>query len=471
MNSPGEIRAGVYTRLSHVLMDDKTKVEDQDRIGRELADRLGWEVAGTYTDNNRSAWQRNRKRRDWERMLADVEAGRINAIIVYHGDRLIRQPEDLAALLKLADGKGVKLASPTGTRDLASADDQVILYIEAAMAMRESSNTSRRLKSHHERRRRAGKRPTGGWGGRPFGFETDAMTHRAPDRCDVTNRQLQSEAGIIRKMAARLLAGESLTSVTADYSARGWTMPSGVPLRYDNVRKMLLRPAMAGLMPDGQTAGTWEPILDRPQWERVCIALNARSASMPSWGTTPARRWLLSGIAVCGACAGPMGIRPAKAGPAYSCRNPGCGKVYRLAAHLDAYVSAWVVARLNDPDSPDPQIPAEPGAAAEWAALAREQADTEALLADYRTSAGRARLLMTRLDAIEARIGELREREAGGARSRLLGRYRGITLAEFRGLPLEVRRALVAASCRVTVLPASRRGRGFRTEDVRVEPL
>ena len=182
INADEKVIAGVYTRISHVLMDDKTKVEDQDRIGRDLGARLGWEVAQTYTDNNRSAWQRNRKRRDWERMLADVEAGRINAIIVYHGDRLIRQPRDLEDLIDLAEGKGVRLASPTGTRDLSNADDLFILRIEVAHACRSSADTSRRLKSHHERRRRAGKRPTGGWGGRSFGFETDAMTHRAADR-------------------------------------------------------------------------------------------------------------------------------------------------------------------------------------------------------------------------------------------------------------------------------------------------
>ena len=28
-------------------------------------------------------------------MLADIEAGKINGIVVYHGDRLVRRPTDL----------------------------------------------------------------------------------------------------------------------------------------------------------------------------------------------------------------------------------------------------------------------------------------------------------------------------------------------------------------------------------------
>jgi hypothetical protein len=80
---------------------------------------------------------------------------------------------------------------------------------------------------------------------------------------------------------------------------------------------------------------------------------------------------------------------------------------------------------------------------------------------------------MARLDEIDARMAELRERAAGDSRARLLERYRGITREDWEDeekTPLDVRRALVAACYRVVVLPASGRGPGFRTEDVRMEP-
>ncbi len=92
------IQAGIYCRLSLARTGDTTKVDDQERICRELGARLDWPVAEVYTDNNQSAWQRNRKRADWERMLADVDRGYINALLIYHGDRLIRQPYDLELL-------------------------------------------------------------------------------------------------------------------------------------------------------------------------------------------------------------------------------------------------------------------------------------------------------------------------------------------------------------------------------------
>jgi hypothetical protein len=76
---------------------------------------------------------------------------------------------------------------------------------------------------------------------------------------------------------------------------------------------------------------------------------------------------------------------------------------------------------------------------------------------------------MRQLDQIDARMAQLREQAGASERERLLSQYRGTTLAEFLDLPLDVRRALTRATVKVTVLPASRRGPGFRECDARVE--
>ena len=120
-------------------------------------------------------------------------AGKLDAIVVYHGDRLVRQPWDLEVLLRLARGKGVKLASPTGTRDLGNDEDQFILDIEAKMAKRESANMSRRKKGQYERMRRAGLVRSGGRGGRTFGFGSDGVTH------------VPGETAVVREVFGRVL--------------------------------------------------------------------------------------------------------------------------------------------------------------------------------------------------------------------------------------------------------------------------
>jgi DNA invertase Pin-like site-specific DNA recombinase len=468
--------AGIYGRLSLASLRDimgrrvrdQTKVDEQERICRQIAAGRNWAVAegvgypdpnGAYIDNNRSAWQRGRKRPGWDRMLADVEAGLLSHLVIYHGDRLVRQPWDLELLLNFADQRGMIIASGSGDYRLDVPTDRFVLRILTAKACLESDDISRRKKDGFARMALEGIAPAaGGRWGRGFGYNTAG---RVP---------VPEEAHALREAAARVLAGETLSSVAADLSARGVTSVSGVPLDYANLRRVLLRPRIAGLLADG-SQGTWEPILERATWEALRVTLEARAARYPNVSSTV--RSLLSGVAVCGVCGSGMqrkySGRTGSVSLNYACVRAGCRKVARNMLHLDAYVGARVVARLNDPRNPEPDIP-EPDLAPEWAALTRERAETERLTRDYAASSGRLPLLLGRLDSIDARMAQLRKREAGDSRTRLLERYAGITREDWPGLPLEVRRALVAACYRVTVLPASGRGPGFRVQDVRLDP-
>jgi DNA invertase Pin-like site-specific DNA recombinase len=49
---------------------------------------------GVFVYDNRWAWQRNRHRPGWNALLEAIRAGRLRHVIVYHPDRLMRQPRD-----------------------------------------------------------------------------------------------------------------------------------------------------------------------------------------------------------------------------------------------------------------------------------------------------------------------------------------------------------------------------------------
>lgn len=460
------VTAGIYCRISLAAIGDTTKTDDQERICRELGARLGWDIGGVYCDLSRSAWHRNRKRKDWDRMLGDVEAGKLNGLLVYHGDRLIRQPFDLELLLNLSFSRGVKLASPTGVRDLSNPDDQFVLRIEAAMACRESDNTSRRKKAQYARMRRKGLTRPGGQGGRAFGWESDGISHKVPDRCEIATRSEVSEPAIIREAAAAILAGRSPRSVLRELTARGVRSTAGNVMTQASFQRMLTLPRQAGLMPDGEATAAWEPILDRAAWESLRLLLTGR----PQIGRTGVPLHLLSGIAVCGrpGCGHKMWAAQRDAGKLiYKCPpDGGCGKVSRRRDLLDAYVIAAVVARLGKEGNPAARVPKTPGVAAEFAALARQRAEIEAAMADH--TQGTLSLLLARLDSADRRLAQLRELAGDSASARLRDRYAGITEKEFRALPLTVQRSLLSACVDVLVLPASRRGPGFSTDDVRL---
>jgi site-specific DNA recombinase len=72
-------RAAIYCRISSARDEDQTGVDRQERLCREVAERLGLVVVPecVFVDNNRSAWQRNRHRLGWDGLLEAVRAGRL----------------------------------------------------------------------------------------------------------------------------------------------------------------------------------------------------------------------------------------------------------------------------------------------------------------------------------------------------------------------------------------------------------
>lgn len=150
--------AAIYCRISKTRDEDQTGVDRQERLCREVAERLGLEIIAGYVfvDNNRSAWQRSRKRPGWDALLEAIRAGRVAHVIVYHPDRLMRQPRDLEELLTLSDEHKITLHGQANRRDLSDPDDRFFLRIEVAHACRSSDDTSRRLRDALEDRAREG---------------------------------------------------------------------------------------------------------------------------------------------------------------------------------------------------------------------------------------------------------------------------------------------------------------------------
>ncbi len=451
-------------------MGDTTKVDDQDALNHKTADQRGWTIPPelVFKDNSRSAWQRTRKRPAWDAMLKAIDRGEVDAIIVYHGDRLIRQPWDLELLLNVAREKGIRLASPTGDRNLDNPDDQFVLRIEAAQACRESDNISRRQKRGHERRRAEGIVRSGGRGGRAFGFETDGITHR------------KAEIVLMRECADRLLAGEGAGAIGRDWNERGVLTVTGGQWEHGTIKKMMLRPRVAGLMPDGETRAAWAPVLDddlqiaREKWEAVKAVLEGRALAFAF--ATNVSAHLLSSIPICGPCGNPEVIRhnsKNKALIGYGCNTPGCRKTHRHKEHLEAHVIGHVLELLNDRSFIDEvRAPADAGLAAELAALEVRKAEAEQALAKLVDNPHiKPELLVASIAGFDERIAHVRGRVAMSARRRLLAEHVGLTEAQWEDLPLATRRALVRATYRVTIWPVRKKGPGFEAETVDLDKV
>lgn len=473
-------KAGIYCRLSYAPDGSLEKVERQEADCRALAERLGWSVSKVYSDNSRSAWKRDRKRPAWDQMLLDIEAGDLDGVLVYHGDRLIRQPWDLERLLKLADDKRFPLASPQGTRDLNSEDDRFILRIEVAQACKASADTSRRVRRANEARAKDG-RPTIG-GNRYFGYgvPTGEKGVTGKPRYDMT-QLVEDEAAVGREAVERLLAGQSqggvvawMNTVSTTTNGNKWT-PSGF-------RQWIMSPRIAGLIeyrpskdaPVEMYEGDWEPLISRADWEDVKTLVKQKAEQFPSHGRE--RVHLLTGDAKCGSCGGPLWTKPVTGRSArsrqYYCSNPDCtNRVSRNIRLLDEYVIGRVLRRLNEPAFIDSIYAAseQPGVGAEIVNLERRRDQVRATLDELAEHPDvDPAWLVKSIVSFDRKIEKLRNQLAATSERRLLARMAGITREQWEGEPIDVRAETVRALFRVVVLPVTHRGPGFDPASVQV---
>jgi site-specific DNA recombinase len=308
-------------------------------------------VVEVYVDNDLSAYS-GKTRPAYQRLLADIEAGNVEAVVAWHPDRLHRSSVELEAFIDLVERSGVGVETvQAGRVDLGTPAGRMNARMLGTVARYESEHKSDRIRRKHRELAEAGK--VSGGAPRPFGFESDRITHRP------------HEAALVREAARRLLAGESLYRIATDWTGRGVATSTGASWSTTALRTFLTSPRIAGLRShQGQVVGAavWAPILNEETWKRVTAIL-----------TDPARKrkrairsYLLTGLLRCSRCGTAMVATPrqTKTGGgkrgvyvygkgatqrAYGCAKTsgGCGGVFILASGIDAFITDAVLYRLR----------------------------------------------------------------------------------------------------------------------------
>jgi hypothetical protein len=201
-------------------------------------------------------------------------------------------------------------------------------------------------------------------------------------------------------------------------------------------------------------------LVDEDRW-RALVSLLTHPGRRTQWSS--ARRWLLSGLALCGVCGKPIRATLVATGsrsvPSYTCKESKC--VSRNAEEVDAYVGAVVVKRLSRPDVTDLLTASgrpDAGVLQLDAAALRERLD--GLAAAYADGAIDVRQLREGSERLRVRLAEveaqLAEASRGDALAGLVGAPDPATT--WAALDLHRRRAVMDTLMTVTILPA-RRGR------------
>ena len=444
-----ERQAAIYVRISEDKTGAGLGIERQEADCRALAGRLGWDVVEPiYCDNDVSAYS-GKPRPGYRRLLADLRTGVADAVLCWHTDRLHRSPVELEEYIEVCQPREIPTQTvKAGPLDLATPSGRLMARQLGAYARFESEHHSDRAK-----RARLQAATDGRWLGglRPFGYSADGMA------------LIEAEAEAIRWMAAEVLAGTSLRSIARKLNAEGTFTSQGRPWTSRAVAWLLRRPRNAGLSQhQGEPIGPakWPAILESDTWRGVVAVLGdpARNTT-----TSRARRWLLSGLALCGVCGKPVrsggvAVRGDRRVPSYTCP---AGHVRRNAVELDDYVEVVVVERLSQPDAAELLAPDQTG---DVAALHAQDAGLRARLDELGRLYGDGMIDALQLASGTAAIRTQREQvTASLAAASRSGVLQGVADAPdpatvWEGLDLSRRRAIVDVLLEVTILRTKRGG-------------
>ncbi|MEQ4716071.1 recombinase family protein [Nonomuraea sp. B19D2] len=413
----GALIAGLYARISNDREGRELGVTRQQEDGRALAARIGATIADTYVDNDISASTRSRKRRpEFDRLLADVRAGRINAIIYYSSSRLTRRPLEFEIIIQLVEQTGVRLFTVTaGTVDLTTAQGRMMGRFFAAKDAAEAEETQERVLRTLQQNREQGKRPGGqhmkGW--------------LKPDpRKGIGYMEVLDPEAVrwIGWAADWLLSGGTKGGITRRWNKEGFSTATGGRWVDSSVATLLSSPRLAGLVGyNGEVVGegTWPAVLDPDTWWAIQPRLGAgrrKGYKEPRTPIDQVRRHLLSGFVRCFQCGAVMLVRRGpKRVHRFACvskQRGGCGSLTRNMEWLESVIGEYVAERILAEDGEM----SEQGESPDVEALKQRIGEMEARLKELREAAMQGHIPM--VDAgilmtdIREGIDELRAQQA-----------------------------------------------------------
>lgn len=358
------VRCAIYTRKSteEGLDQEFNSLDAQREAGEAFVASQraeGWVyLPDRYDDGGFTGG--NMDRPALRRLIADIEAGKIDCVVVYKVDRLSRSLLDFARMMETFDKARVSFVSVTQQFNTANSMGRLILNVLLSFAQFEREIISERTRDKMAATRRKGK-----WsGGLPIlGYDVDPKGYRL-----VLN---EDEAVQVRAIFQLYLQHEALLPVVQELERRGWTNKrwttragqecGGQPFTKTSLHRLLTNVLYAGKVryKDEIHEGEQPAIIDAASFQRVqeLLRRNGRTGGAPVRNQFAA---ILKGLLRCVPCDCAMtpahSTKGAKRYRYYTCTNAQkrgwdrCPSKSIPAAEIEALVLEQIRCIGRDPD-------------------------------------------------------------------------------------------------------------------------
>jgi DNA invertase Pin-like site-specific DNA recombinase len=229
--APQTIHAVIMLTIGYVRVstdrqaEQGVSLEAQEAKIRAMATVQGAELVDVIVDGGESAKSLNRP--GLQQLMAMVNAGKVQAVIVAKLDRLTRSVKDLCGLLELFEKRKVALISVAEALDTGSAAGRLVITIMGAVSQWEREAIGERTRDALRHKRAQGQRV----GNIAYGFRLAAdQRHLEPDPAE------QSALAEIRELRRRGLA---LRGIASALNAAGHRTRRGTEWRLESVARTL----------------------------------------------------------------------------------------------------------------------------------------------------------------------------------------------------------------------------------------
>lgn len=334
-------RVAAYCRVSTDKAEQLESFETQTAVYREMITRNSdWTFIDVYADEGLSGTSANRA--EFQRMMADAMAGKIDMILVKSISRFSRNTVDCQRYARELKSKNVEVFFEREGLSTLDPSTDMIFSLLGAVAQDESRSISENVKWTYQQNFEKGAYRMGN--NRVLGYDMDSGGKLVPN----------GDAWIVRQVFSQYAAGDSLKTIADGLIAAGAKrLRSDKPFCSRTILSMLQNETYAGDLllqekapdnhltkkPDKGTPFTsqffqdhHEPIIDRETWNRVKARLDLETEARKNGVcANSTKTHFLYGKVFCEECGAPYTRRttPNPAGGHYKawiCRTRKSGK-------------------------------------------------------------------------------------------------------------------------------------------------